>query len=501
MRSSILLLVIYLCGCQTVLRSGDTVSCSSERGPASAIRCEGLFSERQVLSSPTRQELQGFLKDLADYGAPYSDISKAALTNYLPYPGSLLQSLGQHLLTRKNRGDFTAKTLVELGYREYDGNLIPPQNLDVLYASLYTKLINAANAAGVKSEEIIFPAFLFRKTAHNGTKQSLFVRPGIDPLPPKNEGWTVETKDTLLSAEEFTNMILDRKMLVPPGFIYHDINHIIDFIERPHYMATFRYFLLAKDKFNKLQISPGEKNKLYGNIEHILESDNVTNEFMTYANAGNRSQFSKILLSPDKLETPEATLARYETMDFESALKKAHEFMDKQDVLFSRHGGAIREQFTEFNEKVELVGRMAVDVYEGKKASSISKGDELYQSYLANESTGMFQVLNTMVKFLENPNSVMFNVTKRLRLLAKQDSIDIQTVAKIILIKQLAEIDQRVRTGLHYQISPERIVYDVSLMMQPNGWKQYMQTATYAYYSTFRTGSYQRNVFGNVEPQ
>ncbi len=512
MRISIFIAAILLSGCQTISQVDNSPSCSDNREPAS-LRCESLFESEvksqpeiqqiQTLRMPSKQELSTFFAELENYGAKPWDIIKAAELGYVTNVGKPEKPihLGALLIERRSRGESTAKILTELGYKAQSGYLMPPRNISTLYANIYSKLRKSAEEAGIKEEDIIWPCLLFERYSEVDRKQELkFVRPGMDALPPKNQNWQIVMRESELNQENFSRMILERKMLFSPGMFSHDINHIIDFIERPHYMPAFKNFLAAKRETQSIIMDLKEAEKIYGKNNNALKSDEVLNELMTYPSEARRALIDKTLLSPSSSsESSAETIARYEKLGLERSLKKAREILSKQDILFARHGGGMRDFFVDRYEDNFQTLKGLEDLI-GNKSSYDPLGRDFQRAYLDNEAPGMFQRLALIVNFAENPQALSPVIHKRLSWIAPERGVDVQTLTPYLLARQLSEIDQRIRAGLRYQITPEKILSDLSLLAKPQGWKLYLRTSTYAYFSTYRKGTYQRHVFVDITP-
>src|SRR5262249_8625822 len=161
-------------------------------------------------------------------------------------------SLGRTLARRAELGDETVKYLREIGFALEDGNLMPPKDLPAVFTNLNRLFLDSAAKSGVKDEDILYPSFLFYRgqitkkgDQFSGAEEVRFIRPGIDPLPPKGE-WKLLNTSVQTTAELWESMILQQRMILDPAMFQHDVGHVIDNIERPHYMAAYRDYIRAK---------------------------------------------------------------------------------------------------------------------------------------------------------------------------------------------------------------------------------------------------------------
>ncbi len=190
------------------------------------------------LKPPTVKDLEVFFKEVEAFKLSQRDMSREMQRIYLlkSSPKSFVDQQAQTLEPRRplksvssaevlaernNLQESTAKILIELGYHETAGRLMPPQNLANLYEKIYARIINSAKENGVAESDIILPAFYFtRKDPKTGYQVSQFVRPAIDPTPLASEGWKLTLKSFELSGYEFGNMLKEKNSSWPQACFF-----------------------------------------------------------------------------------------------------------------------------------------------------------------------------------------------------------------------------------------------------------------------------------------
>lgn len=528
--------VFFISGCQSILRQSDTLSCPGERLPADS-SCSSMFkTATSILDAkttsintevkgtlveiqlPTPSDMKRFFEEMNDFKTLHDDNhgkrDYSILTElqyyfeqvYTKYheDGDKLVILGKVLLERKRHGESTTEILTELGFYESDRHLLPPNDLASLYSKLYSKLSQAAASSGLKQSDIIWPALLFVRpsTEKSGELERIFVRPGIDPLPAKNKNWRLQTHNTEFEPPQFEKMILGKRLLLSGEMFFHDINHVIDFIERPHYMSAYLNFIAQRKIFNSRtkKMSSSKIEILYGKIQSALNSDLMINETLFLPSKKNLSVINGTLLSPpmNQIESLSQIRDRYKNLSEDQLIDKAADFSDKMNILFSRFGGGARDFFVERYETEYLTEKGLQDFESGTVAEMHDISRQLL--YLQNESAGMFQRLEVLRKYISDPQSSPWRFRSFLERKSAERSVDSREFTKQLLARQLAEIDFRIRSALFYAITPEKLVADLTLLTRENGWRDYKKSATYLFYSTYPVGSYQWKTFVDILP-
>jgi hypothetical protein len=482
----LLLVTIVLIGCQTAQVA--QVDCG-ERSPASDV-CIDVFSKwtQPTLPArvPTEIEIKSFFDQLTDYSARPWDVIAEVEKAFTMNLGDSKRPVyfGEILARRRREKDFTANFLVSrFGYREHAGYVMPPRNYSKLLSRIYTQVFESARANGVPESQIILPAFVFSRTVR-GKKEYAFLRPGIDPLPPKEFGWRLEKESYETPGPVFIDMITNGKMPLTPGMLFHDIGHFIDFIETPKYMPAFRGFLLAKKRFQAEFERPGitERQNSYGKIVNRDFIDRYLNEWVFLPSKRNAEVIDRTLLSRNKSETLAEIEQKYSALTPEQAISKTKIVLRNWNLLFSRHGGGARDMSVERRFRQQDLVEGIIELSTGISnyvQQGAGRGATMDANYWKNEAPHMRHRLEVFLKILEGQE------------VPPEVQAVVQDGASNLLVKQLAEIEFRIRTAQDLQMSPERMASDLALLYQPEGWKQYRRTPTYRYFSTFRDQSTQ----------
>lgn len=509
-RYSILLFAFSL-GCQT--RPMSMIDCTSNRTPASsAEKCSSVFTKQ--IKAPTSKDMSNFFRQLEEFGFSESDILKKIDDGYLAENISTLEfenfyepdinrnlfhtTTAKILGQRQIQKDSTTKILLELGYESVSGNLMPPRDLAGLYSRIFDRLVNSATKAGVAESNIIYPAFLFsRKNPQTNTKEMLFVRPGIDSPPKATEGWKISTRSFELSPAEFNRMLQERKFLLEPGMFFHDMGHIIDFIERPQYMVAFREYSEKKQKaLHDPSVPPAVLWHTLGQVAIRGDIERYMNEWIYLPSEKNISQIKSTISdlnfsSPNSLTSLQESYKKLSSLEL---LQKSKAFLKERYVLFSSHGGGSRDFSVEryLTPLTVIKGFEEIFMPEGQAILPRALNDLEVQlrdpdrSYRQHEAPGFFMRLSYLIDLKEG-KEVPLEISDFLKQHAvKLGSTDFMSYLDLQMAYHLAEIQFRLQMALHYKMTPEQIAQDTALLYERDGWENYKKTKTSQYYSTYR---------------
>lgn len=504
----------FLLGCQTAFKP----PCGPSRQPSSAALCSQVFKDPPP-QEPSLFEIQSFFRQLEPQGLSGRKISKQIKTDYTA-PEKLALSFrsitpGQVLLERLAQGDPTARLLVDLGFTEKKDSilpfigktksLVPPDDISVTISNLYKALIKASDQAGLNPQDIIWPSYLFsRKNPYGyGKDEYKFVRPGLDPVPPHKDGWKFIDSSEPLPTDFFAYMITERRMIIPPSLFVHDIGHIVDFIERPLYMKTYRQYQEVRENyFNKFILSsyPSE----VGPIAYRGDIGVYFNEFLYLPSSASATAI-KALLPGLKLNTLHSLSEHqnyYRNWDLSKLQTVADQLLANRYILFSPHGGAARDWSIEraLTESHVMDGYRALEMENAiifEQASrypdhqtnfSTPQGKEF--AYLMFETPELLRRLEWLTLASQN-KEVPNGFAKNFDTLAREQNMTKEAFIQHSMALHIAEIEYRTEAGLFYKMTPEKIVQDTTLLWAKDGWKDYRETDTFKYFSTYRTYSTQ----------
>ncbi|MBP9682897.1 MAG: hypothetical protein KBD76_15970, partial [Bacteriovorax sp.] len=460
---------------------------------------------------PSVEQLEHFFQSLTEYdltplqnlaSIEYGYISRSSDVEILQYgplvfdENRYLKSVyvGKELLERRALNETTAKILTELGYRKQMGYLMPPQNIAKLYRTIYERLLSSARLSGVDQSEVVFPALRFSRGI-----VVQFVRPGIDPIPRRVDGWQLLVHAVELPKDQWVQMVQEKKMILGTEMFFHDIGHVVDMIERPHYMKEYRHFVLQKNEVlkalqNKHQwLGAWQK---YGPVISRGDIERYLNEFL-YLPSEKNSQEIKKLIPHLNLEQPST---REELRDFyekKDNLKQAILWLKKRYLLFSSHGGAARDWSVnryltpkDMNNGFSEILQEEASFYKHVSATEMNQwGFELPgnmdKNYRVFEASDLFLRLQYLVE-THGKKEIPNEIKAHLEQLAQEHGEGIDLFIKKMIALHLAEIHYRIQSSLLYKISPEQIAKDTSLLYKnEQGWREYRKSATFKYYSTY----------------
>lgn len=509
----LILILIFSLGCQT--RPVSTMDCLSERTPASSAEmCSGVFLTR--IKIPNTSDMQNFFRDLENFKSSAREVLKRIEAGYLVentdiyniehaqvpdvYRHLVHVTTGKVLAQRLKLKDSTTKVLTELGYEMVSDQLMPPRYLSSLYSRVFERLAKGAEQAGLAESDVLWPAFLFsRRNAQTNAKELLFVRPGMDPLPKASEGWSLSLRGGELSAVDFNRMLQERKFLLEPGMFFHDMGHIVDFIERPQYMVAFREYSEKKHKaLNDPAVPPAVLPHLLGQVAIRGDIERYMNEWIYLPSEKNIPRIRALISdlnfsSPGSLESLQVS---YRKLSSPELLQKAKDFLKERYTLFSSHGGGARDFSNERNlfpwvinnGFAEILGTEGTAITSSKRALDdkevqLREPDKLYRRH---EAPGFFDRLTHLVNLKEGKEKAPEISTFLNQQSVKMGYTDLMSFLDLQIAYHLAEVQYRVQMALHYKMTPEQIAKDTALLYDRDGWENYRKTRTSAYYSTYR---------------
>ena len=506
MRFLVKLIPVFLfLGCQTSLKN----PCAAQRFPAEQNQCAVTVQKVPEIKTPMLDEIQKFFQGLEMFGTDEGQLAHNIGRNYLDKSSFVSStrstdgtldlrrylkstSVGEVLLERRKLNESTAKILTEFGYRESAGRLLPPRNLAKLYAQIYQKLAESARENGVSENDILWPAFMFSRYDSNEKKDvQIFVRPGFDPIPDKAEKWELSSSGDELELPLFHRMIKERRFLLNHAVFFHDIGHVVDFIERPHYMVAYRRYLEKKSEF-EAAVVPALRPHVQGMVAIRGDIERYMNEWLFLPSQKNVQKIAELL--PDfeikKRVKLSSLQKKYELHKPSDNLRLAKKFLKNRYVLFSSHGGGARDWSYERYLRPDYIITGFEEILKSEGAAVNAEGTGFQQAkdpaFRIFEAPGIFQRLEYLVSLKEKreiPLEVLDGLQKQQ---AKNPSLSFEDFIDKQISYHLAETQYRVQMGLHFAITPEQIATDMALLYENKGFEKYQKTATYQYYSTYR---------------
>ena len=515
--------VMLALGCQLSPKNSDSASCASSRDPAAAgLTCAEVFSNSQTTSGfklLTEEDFAAFFREIEvqrhmrETDAYYKIQDSYTLSSTLlnarigktsqggPEDPLREVSQGQVLLERSLLNESTAKFYKEeLGFTDYRGYLIPPKDLPKLYAKLALRLFESARKNGVADEDIWQFAFLFK--GYNSVKEKwdiLFIPTTAQSVPP-HLPYTSPDRFQLwheqLNLPDFYRMILEGKFILEPGTFAHDIGHYMDAIERPQYMPAYSHFV--KMKTTMLSKYPTEKlPAVVGQVAFRGDLERYFNEWLYLPSKNNLNKIKKLVpsLETSKLVGLSSVQTLYKGKSDAELLATAKSFLKNRYTLFASHGGGARDWTAEqyitpqdlVNGYKEIMskkgGAVTPDQLDNKEPQYAQRQDH---AYWMHEPIGLFLRLDQLVQLIEGKPVSEHILNGVLDLAEKAGYKNPQTFIYQLISLHLAEVQYKLQTALFYDMTPEQIALDTSLLYQDKGWEQYKQSKTYNYYSTYR---------------
>lgn len=482
----------------------------SSREPANADGCLELVNEitGNRLKIPTKEKLEKFFEELTVFNlSPMENIASIE-RGYITISKNLnsinsfhtiidekrnLKAVyaGKELLERKKLNDSTGKILIELGYREERGYLMPPRDITKLYKNIYEKIVSSAKEKGIGIDDVTFPAIRFSRGIN-----SVFVRPGLDPIPNYMDGWVLMT-NVEIPAEQWLTMMKEKKMILGAEMFFHDLGHVIDMIERPEYMIAYRKFLQSKEDALK-DVSDVTSKRLaalnYGPLVFRGDFDRYLNEFLYLPSDQNILQIKKVIPHLDYFNPKSREYLQNYYLK-KSSVKTAKKWIKNRYILFSNHGGGARDWtvnryltpqtindgFTEIiNTESSFYKEYAAKGLD-QLGITLDNRDKAYRIY---EASDLFLRLQYLVDFKEGVE-IPIEIKIHLEKMATDRGLDINSFIDKFISIHLAEIEYRIQSSLMYKITPEQIANDMALLYKKEGWKEYQKSLTFKFYSTY----------------
>jgi hypothetical protein len=465
----------------------------------------------QSIAIPTIEQLENFFQSLTEYNlTPLENLAsiesgyiiRSSDIGFTQYDSATFDDkrylksvyVGQDLLERRALNDTTAKVLTELGYRKKMGYLMPPENLAKLYKTIYERLFSSAKLAGVEGSEVVLPALRFSR----GTVVQ-FIRPGIDSIPSRADGWELLVQGVELPKDQWAKMVQEKKMLLATKMFFHDIGHVVDMIERPHYMKAYRDFVLQKNDVLKALHTPNEWRlaaQKYGAVIFSGDFERYLNEFLYLPNEKNVREIKR-LVPHLNLENPFSREEMKKFYEQKENILQAKLWLKKRYSLFSSHGGGARDWTVNryLTPKDMNVGYSEILQDEAsfyKKMSPVEMAQlgfkfpgNMDKNYRVFEACDLFLRLQYLIEMHEKQE-----IPKEIKAHLDQLATNLGMGSESFIIKMIslhmAEIEYRIQSSLIYRITPEQIAHDTTLLYQKvEGWKEYRESPTFKYYSTY----------------
>jgi hypothetical protein len=513
--------LVLLLGCQSAQKIPVSERCANRDVASTGIQCSVALSVSQKVEIPSADKMSEFFKELEafdmtqwqllvefekGYSSPSATKSFVDLKEKENDIGKPLKSIstGQILAQRRELGESTGKILTDLGYRVVGDQLMPPRNLALFYSRLMARLYSAAESANIDKSDVLLPAFLFRRN-NDGKHDSVFVRPGIDPLPKVSDGWVLDESGTELNTAEFHRMIQERKFLLGSRMFFHDMGHFVDFIENPQYMRAYRLFIEKKNAMLTGDIPPSVQKHVLGQVAFRGDLERYFSEWIYLPSFKNTDKIRQLIgnISLDKPSDLNEVTNFYRKEKSNTLLKLAKRFLKNRYVLFSSHGGGARDWSVDryltpeyiikgFQESL-LVNAGAVApnrINEDPKEYGviIQNSDQAYRMY---EAPGLFQRLEYLVDTKEG-RSVPPEIQEALRKMFETSGMqNFDIFIQELIAIHLGGIHFRVQSALNLNMTPDQIAQDTAFLYEKKGYLKYAQTNTFKYFSTYKPYSIQ----------
>jgi hypothetical protein len=299
-------------------------------------------------------------------------------------------------------------------------------------------------------------------------------------------------------AANFTRMIHERKFTLDPGMLFHDMGHMVDFIERPHYMRAYRLFVEKKSAVLANEDIPRSVvPHLMGQVGVRGDIERYMNEWLYLPSAKNLEQIQQVIpaIQTKTFNALPNIQAVYKNKSSKELLRTAKNYLKNRYVLFSSHGGGARDWSVERRLIAEYVvqGFTETLANEGKAVTpaALDRSDFEYKqdvdfAYQMHEAPGIFQRIEYLVD-MKVGKKVPRVIEDSLQRGAKSAGAEIQSYIDLLLAYHLAEVEFRVQTALVFKMTPEKIATDTALLYERLGWEKYQKTDTFKFYSTYRT--------------
>lgn len=486
--------------------------CSSmaERMPA-GLSCQKIFTENFLIESrpseldiqiPTIAKLTHFFDQLEKYGenGTRASYEKFMSFKYQVEVGHPAIQLGKELYRRDLLGDENTRILKNLGFITVNQMIVPPRRLEIIYLNLYKQIFQTAEKFKIPHNELVLPAIVFQSRSE--PQKLLFVRPGIDPLPDPNS-WTLPSELKDFERHLFAEMILQRRFIIEPMMLPHDIGHLVDFIKHPAYHQVYFQYIEARTNYD-LHLKKAFHRYTFNAFEKYL--DQIINEWIYLPHQNNLKLIRKLIpnFQFKQLSTRDQISEKYRQIPKEQLKKLAENLLKNQFLIFSSHGGGthdtsyvkFRNQAIGFDAFMDLAHNSANDVYWLKHRPDLPPAtfdeSESIDRYLKYQAPAIFERLQMLLE--PQPSNYLNGILRRTAE-SKNRENDLEFAQIELIIAHLTEIEQRLQDGFYYQLTPEQIVRDFQIIYQKNGLKKFKETQTARYFSNFPRGSAPRFLF------
>lgn len=398
-----------------------------------------------------------------------------------------LISLEQNLVKRKKSADRTVLILENMGWRTQnysttETRLIPPDGYVQTYQNMYVRI--AENRTQLLSNpDLIFPTITFKKFS-----EFLFVRPGLDSLPKKGEGWQL----TLDFPHSFSNKTYI-KMLSQGKFPYswqasqHDAFHVVDFLEDPQYAKIVRQYFAAKVQFSLL-LNQNEKIK-----SRMSDLDQLVNEFNFKVRPQNQDILDNIFGKYSGRLDKKTFIAKYNEFDLPNLAATLARVEEMFYELYDTFGAYARNGQSEHS--MREIHNTTAALLTGKKPNL----DNLF-SYVNDDIMGHFLKAKNLSLTLNSPtqlNEFFRKINKKSLSPLSLDQFELKAQTQWALL--LAQIEFRTRLGQEIPLSPGQMVTDLTQLISTQNFNAYRNSATYRFYSLVAVpGSVQRNALVEI---
>jgi hypothetical protein len=463
--------LIIGCSSKNIRTPNQPENCSIEPGRTPSSLCRNSYTNRTPLSLEITKKIDDAFETLRlehDFNPEVyvdSNVGSSAVTHYK------LVSKNRKLFETYLNAGVIVSTYEYLGAKEFI--LKPPKDIRDLFKNLIGHILSVEPDLS----KAVLPALLFQRGG-----EFKLSRPGFDALPSKSEGWQLVTTSIQLQNHLFERSYAEGKLAltVDPGFLFHDVSHLIDGAYQPNLMRLLRVFfgkIAGGDKDLSLDLS-------------TPDIGNYVNEFLITANTNNVPLIESLIL--DRTNMPEAQ----KRVQLQSEIRDKRfwnrlERIDKDIFkILEIHGGAALDGY---NLIANSSRYLRETVYSYAMGENVSKGDG-FQSYLAHDSFwGLIQQMLIMKAVLtqnfEGFSEYKTPVRPNLKRLSEQTDETTKHRLESALVDLFIELETRMGTALKYQISSEKIIED---LMSPD----FQQTKTYLFFkSAARPGGLEEHLF------
>ncbi|MDE2491480.1 MAG: hypothetical protein KGM24_11560, partial [Elusimicrobia bacterium] len=428
-------------------------------------------------AGPAQAELVRVERGLARYRAAYGEFVFDGAAYVAPRPvegaSGATYVFGRELARRVRRGDPTARRMLELGYElsAAPGSRAPvlaPPPAERLIGALTHAIIAAARRAGLSEDQVILPALVFARR-RGGRLEHRLARPGRDAIPSPTDGWRpVRGQSAILPEETFARAVASGRMPFEPSGYYHDVGHLIDFIERPAFMAAQRGLFRAAAERVRAGSSPFGARWSWALQE--------LNEFNIKAAPGRERDWDEVL-GPAPSGAPERArfAAKYATWRLARMTAVRRELERRYYALHDTFGGAARDYIFSMHSGPELP-------YAGLEEARAGRALPEHRARLGFGLNLLNQVpaLLTRMRFIEDllagRRIAGFHRSRADPTLLKRPALLAAYRAALV------EVELQARLAYRLRLTPEKAYADYAARLRPGGEAAYRRSATYRYF-------------------